>query len=205
MDTTFEFRHPGIEDVDKLLWVTTDKGAWSGPLMDWKSDHKAFMENVTDYRTVVQAGGNCGMYARFYGNYFEKVISFEPEPSNYHCLVENCQGDKYDLYQGAVGNTNDKLSLSRCRPTNVGEFKILGQPGEVQMYRIDDLNLDNCGLIHLDIEGYEGEALRGAAETIKKFAPVVITERSNGHEFLATLGYRALKSLRMDTIFIKSS
>lgn len=69
------------------------------------------------------------------------------------------------------------------------------------MYRIDDLGLEECDLIHLDIEGYEEKALEGAIETIKKFKPTIVTEHSRGEKMLVDLGYELKKKLRMDTLF----
>ena len=44
------------------------------------------------------------------------------------------------------------------------------------MITLDSLNLDNVGLIQLDVEYYELNVLRGAIETIKKFKPVITCE-----------------------------
>jgi hypothetical protein len=70
------------------------------------------------------------------------------------------------------------------------------------MYRIDDLNLPSCDLIHLDVEGYEAAALQGAIETIKKFKPVVIIERDSGANVVTDLGYTKYKKLMMDSVYI---
>ena len=45
-------------------------------------------------------------------------------------------------------------------------------------YCIDDLNLTECDLIMLDVEGYELHALNGAIETIKKYGPVICIEHA---------------------------
>jgi len=74
--------------------------------------------------------------------------------------------------------------------------------GDVVMCTIDSLNLEKCDLIHLDIEGYEGKALLGAANTIQKFKPVIIIERNSGASYLESLGYRKVDTTRMDNIFI---
>lgn len=199
------YRKCGHEGVDQLLWVTQDRGAFGnekdGPLFDWIQDHKDFMSQVKKFDVVVQAGGNCGMYPRFYKNYFKEVYTFEPDNLNYYCLDVNCSGEGYHKFHGGLGNTTNKLSLRRGSMTNVGTHRITGQPGNIQMYRIDDLNLKACDLIHLDIEGYEETALQGAKETIEKFKPVVITERSGGEKFLLSLGYKMHKKLRMDTVY----
>ena len=62
---------------------------------------------------------------------------------------------------------------------------------------IDHLNLDNLTCIHLDIEGYELNALKGANKTIKKTLPVILIEdnKKNCSDFLKSLGYQKIKKL----------
>lgn len=205
MQNQTSYRKCGHEGVDELLWVTQDTGAFGneqdGPLFDWIQDHKDFMSQVKKFDVVVQAGGNCGMYPRFYKNYFKEVYTFEPDDLNYHCLDVNCKGPSFHKFHGGLGNTDESLALRRGKMTNVGTHRLTSSPGNVKMYRIDDLNLEHCDLIHLDIEGYEEKALRGATATIEKFRPVVITERSGGERLLLQLGYKLHKKLRMDTVY----
>jgi FkbM family methyltransferase len=204
---TLSMRKCGFEGVKELLWIDSDMGAYGnesdGPLGDWIQDKEYFMEKVKKFDVVVQAGGNCGMYARFYKNYFQHVYTFEPDDLNFYCLDKNCVGDGYTKIKGGLGNTKWKLTLKKVSQQNVGMHKIENKPGDIQMYRIDDLNLEHCDLIHLDVEGYEPDVIKGAIETIKKFSPVVITERSHGAEELKQLGYKKYRELKMDTVFIK--
>ena len=190
------------EGLDGLYWLIADTGAWTGPLKNWREDSGDFMSEVKKFDVVLTAGGNCGMYPRFYGNYFREVYTWEPDEDNFTCLEMNCTGDQYHLFKGGVGNCVDKLSLRNTNKRNVGTHKIQDAAGNVQMYRIDDLELDHCDLIHLDVENYERPALDGAIETIKKFEPVIITERSKGSDLLKELGYIEFKKLTMDTIFV---
>lgn len=44
---------------------------------------------------------------------------------------------------------------------------------------LDSLNLQNISLLHLDVEGHEGEVLKGARSTIESSRPVIITEGFN--------------------------
>lgn len=208
MKESTSYRKCGYEGVDELLWVTSDKGAFGnerdGPLFDWIIGSKDFMSEVKKFDVVVQAGGNCGMYPRFYKNYFREVYTFEPDELNYYCLDINCTGPGFHKFKGGLGNTDNSLQLRKGSSTNVGTHKITDLPGNVKMYRIDDLNLEHCDLIHLDIEGYEKNAILGAVKTIKKFSPVVITERAGGQDLLHDLGYKLHKKLKMDSVYISA-
>ena len=55
------------------------------------------------------------------------------------------------------------------------------------MLSIDQLGLNNCDLIHLDIEGGEYDALMGAEQTIKRFSPLICLEWFQNQEKLADL------------------
>ena len=206
MEHLTSMRKCGIEGVEELLWITKDSGAYGnmsdGPLFDWIEDSKHFMSHVKKFDTVIQAGGNCGMYPRFYGNYFETIYTFEPDALNFYCLDHNCQGDKYHKFQGGLGNTTEKFAIRTPSEDNVGMHYIVDTPGKIQMYKIDDLNLKECSLIHLDIEGYESKALLGGVNTITKFKPVIVTERGIGADVIVPLGYELVHTMRMDALFV---
>ena len=60
-------------------------------------------------------------------------------------------------------------------PSDSGAYFVNGN-GNIPTLLIDDLNLTECDLIMLDVEGYELHALNGAIETIKKYGPVICVE-----------------------------
>ena len=56
----------------------------------------------------------------------------------------------------------------------------IGHKSEGKFARVDDLGIDNLGVLHLDLEGGEGEAILGALGLILIQRPVVITEGHAG-------------------------
>lgn len=205
MENLISQRPVNYEGIDTLWWVTTDRSAFNGPLRDWVNGKDSFLKYVKEKKLVIQAGGNCGMYARFYGNYFEEVYSFEPSNVNFLCLERNCQGKKYHLYPVAVGEQsgNGMLTMPKRRFKNTGVYQVIEKSdGDIPIISIDSLRLDRCDLIHFDIEGFEPHALRGARETIEKYKPVIILEAGHGAEVIISLGYRLVEKLDMDWIFI---
>jgi hypothetical protein len=97
---------------------------------------------------------------------------------------------------------------------NIGGHRVAREaPGVVPVYRIDDLGLDVCDLIVLDIEGYELEALTGARETLAQHRPVVMLEdlghidkhgfgtTASLYTFLAEHGYRKVAAVAHDVVF----
>jgi FkbM family methyltransferase len=198
-------RPVNCEGIDQLWWVTQDVKAFNGPLLDWKNDRDHFLKYVKNKNTVVQAGGNCGLYARFYGNYFETVYTFEPNPSNFSCLKLNCSDEKYKVHNVALGETlgKAKLKFPKRKFKNGGIWQVvLDVDGDVEVISIDSLNLNSCDLIHLDVETFEPFVLRGAIETIKKFHPVIILEEGHGHEIVLELGYKIVEKLTSDWVLV---
>lgn len=198
-------RNVGYEGIDSLWWVTQDVKAFNEPLSDWKNDKDHFLKYVKNKNTVVQAGGNCGLYARFYGNYFETVYTFEPDPSNFSCLKLNCSDNKYKIQNVALGESPSKAKLKfpKRKFKNSGIWQVvIDETGDVEVITIDSLNLETCDLIHLDVETFEPFVLRGAIDTIQKFHPVIILECGHGHEVILDLGYKIKEKLTSDWVLI---
>lgn len=135
----------------------------------------------TNKKTVVQAGGNCGIYSQIYSEMFETVYTFEPDPVNFFCLVQNIKNTNVIKFQSCLGLDHKLVSVDinaksiAKKGYNCGTFHVSGT-GNIPTFKIDDLALESCDLIHLDIEGFEGFAIQGAIETIKKHKPVICLE-----------------------------
>ena len=210
-DERLEYRHVGIEGVEQLLWIKQDRGGFGtlgrdGPINDWDMNIKKIMQHVYGRGVVIQAGGNCGMYARFYARYFNSIHTIEPEELNFKCLSENIK--EYPMikgYRAALGEVPGYVKISGGGYRNCGTFRVreLKQEDElgIEMTTIDEMDLNHVDLIHLDLEGFEEKALRGAMHTIKKFKPTVITERNRGENLLSSLGYKQVRLPKMDVLF----
>lgn len=66
----------------------------------------------------------------------------------------------------------------------------------VRVTPIDDLPLETCGLIKVDVEGWEIEVLKGATLTITRFRPILYVENDRADkqqaliDLIASFGYR---------------
>lgn len=188
-----------LEDEDKWIWIKQDTGAWEGPANDWKQNHRfRYFEYVKDFKVVITAGANQGMYTRFYAKKFGMVYAFEPDPLNFHCMVINNQLDNVIKLQAALGEHNGFCTISRNGFTNTGTWNVMelnplveGQQ-PIPIFSIDSMNFQEVNLIQLDVEGYELNILRGAKKTIRKCKPVIIAENGNTEDikkYLTDLGY----------------
>lgn len=101
-----------------------------------------------------------------------RVVQSDPGRSTID--AENTLGSALDAGGGAVGSI------------------------DVPVKRLDDLRLDNVGLVKIDVEGHELAVLRGAADTLTRNRPAILVEAEERHhpdavssitELLTGLGY----------------
>jgi FkbM family methyltransferase len=174
----------------ELTWLEKDQSCFPIISHDWNNYNHFIMKYVKNYESVLQAGGNCGLYPFLYSLTFDKVYTFEPDPLNFRCLAENCISNHIIKFNSAVSDKNAFQELTIVEPTNVGMHK-LGEKGEfgVQIYcqKIDSLEIQQLSLLHLDIEGHEPEAINGARETIERCKPVVVLEVGENDVVLSKL------------------
>ena len=167
---------PEVSIREGWVWPTKDTKCW--PWLNIEKDLPATISKYSKDKTVaIQAGGNCGFYTKMYADMFDTVYTFEPDAVNFYCLVMNL-GNYPSVYkqQACLGDTHKPLGLSTSKK-NVGAYAVTPEvQGVIPTLMIDDLGLDKCDLIHLDIEGWEFPALRGATNTLKNCHPVVALE-----------------------------
>lgn len=140
------------------------------------------------------------------------VIAFEPRPAQARELAA-----MFDAVGAAVrveavalsdqpGVTTMRVVESDPGRSTIDTSNALGDADgsavcniEVPVKRLDDLGLDDIGLIKIDVEGHELAVLRGAAETLARNRPAVLVEAEERHhpnavaaitELLTGLGYQ---------------
>ena len=210
---TFETRSLTVDNkkID-LLWPASDTSCFNIIAKDWVETNHIIMKYVKERRIVVQAGGNCGMYPLLHSMQFEYVFTFEPDPVNFYCLANNCKASKIFKFNTAVGDKAKALGLGVLTTENVGMHKIGAGSLIVYAITIDSLDLPYLSLLHLDVEGYELPALRGAENSIKRCRPVIAleitpAELSKTRQYLADLNYKEVyknESNSSNYIFIPS-
>lgn len=164
-----------VEDRRGWTWPKADKFCWKY-MRKWPNIPEELSRHVDIKGTVLQAGGNCGFYARKYAEIFNKVITVEPDLVNFYCLLRNTRMHNHvHPYRAALGDKGDFISLELPHEKNVGTYFVSGQ-GNIPQITIDGMKLKWCNLIHLDIEGYELFALQGAKQTLQRCQPTVALE-----------------------------
>lgn len=165
---------PGYRYERGFLWPAEDVRCASYIFKSVKDLEGAYV-HCRAFRVVVQAGGNCGVWPRALGQRFDRVYTFEPCPVNFRCLAANASEENIYKFNAALGRRPELVGLARD-PRNIGAHYVDRKTGEIPTMRVDDLALDACDLILLDVEGFEFNAICGAWETIKRHRPVIVVE-----------------------------
>ncbi|WP_118915601.1 FkbM family methyltransferase [Mycobacterium shigaense] len=162
-------------------------------------------------RVSVDIGADVGQFTIAMLSASRSVIAFEPRPA---------QARKLATMFGAVGAAvriepvalSDKPGVTAMRVVesepgrstiDTGNALSDVSGGDVQtidvpVKRLDDLGLDDIGLIKIDVEGHELAVLHGAVDTIARNRPAILVEAEERHHpgavgelarLLAELGY----------------
>lgn len=154
-------------------------------------------------RTAVQAGGNVGLWPLRLSHYFQRVISFEPEPITFECLKHNVRDYGIEVHRKALGAVPMLCGIER---RSLGSHRII-QGITVEMIALDSLKLEDLDFLQLDIEGSEYPALMGAQMTVTRCRPVIMLEflSKDAEEccrvWLKSLSYKLHMQIGRDYIF----
>lgn len=138
---------------------------------------------------VLHIGAHYGQENKIYDQLgIRNRIFFEPLSSNFSVLEQRV-GPEYTLIKKALGNENKKVTMF-VEVANNGQSSSILKPAkhllqypqiqfplteEVEMARLDDLNLDLSlfNFINIDVQGYELEVFKGASKTLEKIDCIV--------------------------------
>lgn len=157
--------------------------------------------------TVVEVGSNIGSHTVPMAKacYPAKLYAFEPQQRIFQILCANLVlNDVRNVIASpdACGREPGEASLPALDYGAVGNFggvsvaEASAQADKVRIIPLDDLALPSCGLMKIDVEGFEIAVLEGAAQTIARCRPVLYVEndRPEHQRALITLihemGYR---------------
>jgi FkbM family methyltransferase len=135
---------------------------------------------------VIEAGANMGTHsvdmarACAPGTFY----AFEPQPRLFQILCGNLALNNIAnarAYPEGLGEAEGEIGIGYPdydNEGNFGGFSLDEHTGgvPVRVRTIDSLNLAQCGLIKIDVEGYEARVIRGAAETIRRCRPILYVE-----------------------------
>jgi FkbM family methyltransferase len=182
------FVDPGDRAVGaELVWG----GQWARAELDRAVDVLRSAGRMPADAVFVDAGANIGtqtVYALAGG--FARAVCFEPEPRNAQLLTMNVETNGFasraTVVRSAVGDEAGKAIL-QLHPRNKGNHMIGRAPSldgleqvEVAITRMDVALRDagvapgQVGVVWIDVEGYEPQAIRGLGAFLEHRVPLVI-------------------------------
>lgn len=183
----------------------------------WEPHFKTVIEHfISPGDVVLDCGANFGYNAVLMGkrlNNQGSLIAFEPQRIIHQQLNGNLILNNIFnaiTYQIALGDGTQ--SQTTMRPVNyedswvnIGDTSI-GEGGEeVNIYKLDDFELNKVNFIKMDVQGYELFVLEGAKELLKSFQPNLFVEiephqlikfgitETQLIDYIKSLGYRMFR------------
>ena len=135
----------------------------------------------------VDVGANIGTSClNAYEIGFRHFIAIEPDPQNFSLLEKNLSNLTEGLIQTrqtAVGEMTGKMPLYK-NPTNHGAHSLLRSDNtsiEIDVVRLDQLlEKDRKFILHVDVEGYEPQVIKGGEDLIHDQCQAIVMELSPG-------------------------
>ena len=167
----------------------------------WRNTYQWAKPYVTNFNIAIDIGAREGGFAREMENDFDFIHCFDFRSRympHFFMNIKNKDKFKYQIYgisdepkEIYIASAEKSGHIKECTEENV-------ERNLKHLRTLDSFNIENVGLIKIDIEGYELKAIKGAEQTIKSSWPVIIVEQNKGNiyaqELLESWGYKCLGS-----------
>jgi FkbM family methyltransferase len=192
---------------------------------EWAENELSFLRHfLKEGDTVLDVGAYIGThtlaFATFVGS-SGKVIALEAQPESFELLRRNVESNlgtnvaRVRVLNTVVASRNGEVGIPKINSANKESFgsasllDVLNRTSTeerqaraapraiVAEVTLDSLNLQDCALIKVDVEGLESEVLLGARETLVRCSPAIYCECNSiagglrTLEALRSVGYRA--------------
>lgn len=192
-----------VEGDNALLKSVEKQIKWSrkqnSTLLDYQRDQliKA-LTFVKKFDTAIDAGANYGLMSYHLNARFKNIHAFEIDSSVCECLKENVNRFSLNnviVHNFGLGDEEKSVSLKYSKNSFATQVDPVAEQGNFLIKTLDSLSLGSCDFIKIDCEGYEPHIIRGAANTIQRFRPVVYMEDKNLSELYGEHGQSSVKIL----------
>ena len=139
-------------------------------------------------KVVVDIGAHVGLYTAIAGlgvGPSGRVFALEPDPVSFNYLQQTVKANKLaniQLVQAAASNKNDRSQLF-ASSTNRGDTRMYNNNNADCVIQVETLKLDDyfdtqkistIDIIKMDIQGFEGHAIEGMKEIIRRSPRLII-------------------------------
>lgn len=168
---------------------------------------KIFEKYIDDNAVVADVGANIGNHTLYFTKKVgvKHVYSFEPIPSTFELLKKNISLNNIDsrvtLINAAVGKSSSNVKVDFTDPYDAGATQVKYSNEDdtdvMPCLSLDEYFKDKPALpthLKIDVEGFELEVLKGAADIINKNQPIIFLETWKDKEsvksYLHKIGYK---------------
>lgn len=146
-------------------------GVYERSLINWA------LTMMDPSKNFVDIGAHVGTWTLTFAKHCKHVYSFECTPRTYNFLCGNIALHNLDnnitVHKTAIGDYDGITNIHVRNEDGGGNTCLImkenpGIPYETPIHKLDFFNLDNIGMIKIDVEGLEEQVFRGMTETIKR-------------------------------------
>lgn len=157
---------------------------------DQADEIDAFCSQCSPGMRLFDVGAHFGMFSLLAASCGAQVLAVEPSPMAVAVLRRNIDANRYReriaVLPSAASSSSGRIPMVSTGPFSDGYLAFDDtKPGSEQSY-VDAVTVDQMTKqfwspthIKIDVEGFEEEVLRGAAETLAKFSPFLFLELHN--------------------------
>jgi len=153
---------------------------------EWSEGENIIMSQfISEGDTVIDVGANIGTtvlsLAKKVGK-LGKVIAFEPQSIMAQCLQTNLTLNdilNVSVHTIALSNKNGWANINNLdflENGRYGEAGISEKGTRIKTIKLDEIKVDNCSLVKIDVEAHEWEVIQGGQQFLKKHKPVLYME-----------------------------
>ena len=163
-----------------------------------EAEYEAIMAMTKGGHTVVDVGANIGVYTHGFLSRGANVVAIEPQHEGAELIrafyaagfPRTSSRGSLEVREEALGDTETTAVLhvplkNGKRDDESASLEAMPDAEtldiEVRVRPLDSYGLDNVQIIKMDVEGHEVAALRGAAQTIRRWKPSLLVEIEQRH------------------------
>lgn len=140
----------------------------------------SMLDYVSPTDVALDVGAFIGYTAIALANKCRKVLAFEPAETAFNILKTNTAPyENISIFNVAVGRYNQLVDLY-IEPTFEADNRVLPVTGRatqpVKMVTLDAAVQEEVNFIKVDVQGYEGEVIRGAINLVNTYKPTLCLE-----------------------------
>ncbi len=206
---------PAEKSVFGKIKSSRDKHGSEFKIDDYQSElRNAAISHTTNFGGVVDIGAHIGIWAVPFAQVFQKVYAFEINPDTIPSLEANISArnlTNVQVFKHGLGSHKQYVDLCPTSFKSMATYITSTTSGNNLVLPLDDFNLQDIGLIKMDVEGFESAVLLGAQATIQRCRPIIILEdRPTLHarfggptptSILLDLGLKEIIRFQKDVIF----